>query len=275
MASLIDIKVFTTNLIRFVFIFNQINMKSFFEISLVHFSLFSTLSPLKSRWKVHFFCSLGIYVKLFHIRQYFDEVAGWNIRYITVYKAKMWKGHFVFQSALVLCNFSTFMDCNFLTSLQTKLKLNKMLNIKTKFDTFQILGKEEFSKRTNIRSAEGCDHAKVFTKSISWPLIKFMLFSSIHKINGHYWKYWREILGQKTERCNFLLLVLFVIWGVGQYRPVCANIVSIFGFCYTLIFNVTFQEKYFRKNNLLRRKNLPTSQELFFSILSLLALFQG
>ena len=28
---------------------------------------------------------------------------------------------------------------------------NKMLNIKTKFDTFQIPDKEEFSKRTEVR----------------------------------------------------------------------------------------------------------------------------
>ena len=30
-----------------------------------------------------------------------------------------------------------------------------MFNIKTKLDTFQILGGEEFSKRTNARSWEG------------------------------------------------------------------------------------------------------------------------
>ena len=36
-----------------------------------------------------------------------------------------------------------------------------MLNIKIKFDTFQILGKEEFSKRTNTRSREGYDHARI------------------------------------------------------------------------------------------------------------------
>ena len=42
-----------------------------------------------------------------------------------------------------------------------KVKLNKMLNIKTKSDTLQILGREEFSKRTNARNWEGCDHAKI------------------------------------------------------------------------------------------------------------------
>ena len=39
-----------------------------------------------------------------------------------------------------------------ITLILLSVKLNKMLNIKTKFDTFQILGKEEFSKRTNTRS---------------------------------------------------------------------------------------------------------------------------
>ena len=38
---------------------------------------------------------------------------------------------------------------------------------------------------------------------------------------------------------------------------------TVFGFCLALIFNVTFQEKYFWKNNLSQRKNLRTSQELF------------
>ena len=49
------------------------------------------------------------------------------------------------------------------------IKRNKMLNLKTKFDTFQILGKEEFSfaKRTNTRSWEGSDHTKILTKPIS------------------------------------------------------------------------------------------------------------
>ena len=44
---------------------------------------------------------------------------------------------------------------------------NKMLNIKTTFDTIQILGKEEFSKRTNTPNWEGSDHAKTLTKPIS------------------------------------------------------------------------------------------------------------
>ena len=31
----------------------------------------------------------------------------------------MWKGHFIFHSTLVLSHFSTFMECDFLTPLQT------------------------------------------------------------------------------------------------------------------------------------------------------------
>ena len=49
MGLLMDIKVFNTNLTRFVLVFNHVNMngimmKSFFEVSKLHFSLFSTLS---------------------------------------------------------------------------------------------------------------------------------------------------------------------------------------------------------------------------------------
>ena len=39
------------------------------------------------------------------------------------------------------------------TIILLSVKRNKMLSIKTKFDTFQILGKEEFSKRTNTHAA--------------------------------------------------------------------------------------------------------------------------
>ena len=73
-----DIKVFNTNLIRFVLIFNHINMngimmKSFFEVHF--FFVFYSFTP-EIQMKGAFFCSLGIYVKPFIIRQYFDEVAG-------------------------------------------------------------------------------------------------------------------------------------------------------------------------------------------------------
>ena len=47
------------------------------------------------------------------------------------------------------------------TIILLRVKLNKMLNIKTKSDTFHILGGEEISKRTNARSWEGCDQAKI------------------------------------------------------------------------------------------------------------------
>ena len=39
---------------------------------------------------------------------------------------------------------------------------------------------------------------------------------------------------------------------------------TVFSFCQTLIFNLTFQGKYFWKSNLLQRKNLLTSQELSY-----------
>ena len=78
-----------------------------------------------------------------------------------------------------------------------------MLNIKTKFDTFQIIGKDEFSKRTNTRSWEGCDDAKILTKSIFSNYI--ILFISIHKIEGSNWKYLREILGQETETMQLFI----------------------------------------------------------------------
>ena len=38
---------------------------------------------------------------------------------------------------------------------------------------------------------------------------------------------------------------------------------TVFSFCQTLIFNVTFQGKYFWKSSLLWGKNLLTSQEVF------------
>ena len=64
MSPSIEVKVFNTKsnnlnfLKRICLIFNCINingvmMKSFSEVSQVHFSLSSTLSPLKSKLKVH------------------------------------------------------------------------------------------------------------------------------------------------------------------------------------------------------------------------------
>ena len=41
---------------------------------------------------------------------------------------------------------------------------------------------------------------------------------------------------------------------------------TVFGFCQALIFNVTFQGKYFWKNNIVQGKKLLTSQELFSQV---------
>ena len=51
------------------------------------------------------------------------------------------------------------------TIILSSVKGNKILNITTKFITFQ--GKEEFSKQTNKRCWEGSDHVKILTKPIS------------------------------------------------------------------------------------------------------------
>ena len=53
-----------------------------------------------------------------------------------------------------------------MTIISLRVKPNKMLNINIKFDTFQILEKEEFSKQTRTRSCtcEGCDHTKLLKK---------------------------------------------------------------------------------------------------------------
>ena len=66
---------------------------------------------------------------------------------------------------IATCQFMIFLTP--VTIILLSVKLNKMLNVITKFDTFQILVKEEFSKLTNTRSWEGCDHAKILTKPIS------------------------------------------------------------------------------------------------------------
>ena len=71
-----------------------------------------------------------------------------------------------------------------------------MLDIKNKSDTFQILGRQEFSKRTNARSWERCpgrmpgkDVIMRKYEQSPYPLIKFLLFISIQKIEGRYWKH--------------------------------------------------------------------------------------
>ena len=49
---------------------------------------------------------------------------------------------------------------------------------------------------------------------------------------------------------QLLLLILFVVRGVDQYTPVCVNVLYSFRFLSNFSFNVSFQGKYFWKNNL-------------------------
>ena len=79
-----------------------------------------------------------------------------------------------------------------------------------------------------------------------------MLFISIHKIEGRYWKYGREILGQKTVKMQpFITHSMSYEELISTDQSVQMHFDTVFGFCQTLIFNVTFQGKYFWKNNLL------------------------
>ena len=85
-----------------------------------------------------------------------------------------------------------------------------MLNIKTKSDTFQILGREEFSKRTNASNWEGCDHAKICTKSIFSNQVFTVLFRFMKSkdVTGSTdVKFW----GKGQKKCNVFLFILFVI----------------------------------------------------------------
>ena len=80
MGLLMDIKVFNINLIRFVLIFNRINMNTIMinHSSKFHkftFFVFYSFTP-EIQMNGAFLCSFGIYVKPFPIRQYFDEAAG-------------------------------------------------------------------------------------------------------------------------------------------------------------------------------------------------------
>ena len=79
-----------------------------------------------------------------------------------------------------------------------------------------------------------------------------MLFISIHKIEGHYRKYGREILGQKTEKMQlFITHFMSSEELISTDQSVQMRFNTVFGFCQTLIFNETFQGKYLWKNNLL------------------------
>ena len=78
-----------------------------------------------------------------------------------------------------------------------------------------------------------------------------MLFISIYKIEGRYWKYRRKILGQRTEKMQ-----LFITHFMSSEKLISTDqsmqmYFTVFGFYQTSIFNVTFQGKYFWKNNLL------------------------
>ena len=76
-----------------------------------------------------------------------------------------------------------------------------------------------------------------------------MLFISIHKIKGRYWKYGGEILGQKTEKMQLFITHFMSSEDLISTNQSVQMYFAVFGFCQTLIFNVTFQGKYFWKNN--------------------------
>ena len=79
-----------------------------------------------------------------------------------------------------------------------------------------------------------------------------MLLISIHKIEGRHCKYGREILGQKTEKMElFITHFMRSEEFISTDQSIKLHFNTVFGFSQTLIFNVTFQGKYFWKNNLL------------------------
>ena len=101
-----------------------------------------------------------------------------------------------------------------------------------------------------------------------------MLFISIHKIEGRYWKYGREILGQKTEKMQLFSTHFMSSEELISTDQSVQMYFKVFGFCQSLIFNVTFQGEDFWKITFYREKFAYFSRH-FFSILLLLALFQG
>ena len=65
-----------------------------------------------------------------------------------------------------------------------------------------------------------------------------------------YWEYEHKILEQKTEKMQ-----LFITHFMSSEELISTSqsgkmYFTVFGFCQALIFNVTFQEKYFWKNNI-------------------------
>ena len=81
-----------------------------------------------------------------------------------------------------------------------------------------------------------------------------MLFISIHKIEGRYWKYGREILEQKTKKMQLFITHFMSTKELISIDQSVQMYFTVFGFCQTLIFNVTFQGKYFWKITFNRAK---------------------
>ena len=77
-----------------------------------------------------------------------------------------------------------------------------------------------------------------------------MLFILIHKIEGRYWKYGRKILGHKTEKMQLFITHFMLSEELISTDQSVQMYFTVFGFCQTLIFYVTFLGKYFWKNNL-------------------------
>ena len=92
-----------------------------------------------------------------------------------------------------------------------------------------------------------------------------MLFISIHKIEGRYWKYGHEILGQNTEKMQlFITHFMSSEEFISTDQSVQMHFNTVFGFCQTLIFDVTFQGNISGKITFYKSKNLLTSRDLFF-----------
>ena len=75
-----------------------------------------------------------------------------------------------------------------------------------------------------------------------------MLFISIHKIEGSYQKYGREILGQKREIMQLFITHFILSEELTNTDQSVQMYFTVFGFCKTLILDVTSPGKYFWKN---------------------------
>ena len=78
-----------------------------------------------------------------------------------------------------------------------------------------------------------------------------MLFFSIHKIEGRYWKYGREILGQNRKKVQLFITHFMSSEELISTDQSVQMYFTVFSVCQALMFNVTFQGKDFWKNNLL------------------------